>query len=132
VDVSRQFYFNIEPKQAKQNKKEATLNKAWGNLVRQINQNEITYEQALKTYKKLTTDVPSLNERKLEMQKYITEQIQDAIRLGVKGDVLIATLKGYGIKLKKGDIEALGKGGMLPIPKIPEKYLSKRKESAVL
>tara|TARA_R110000782_G_scaffold270024_1_gene369300 strand:- start:42 stop:6236 length:6195 start_codon:yes stop_codon:yes gene_type:complete len=132
VDVSRQFYFNIEPKQAKQNNKEATLNKAWGNLVRQINQNEITYEQALKTYKKLTTDVPSLNERKLEMQKYITEQIQDAIRLGVKGDVLIATLKGYGIKLKKGDIEALGKGGMLPIPKIPEKYLSKRKESAVL
>jgi hypothetical protein len=76
--------------------------------------------------------VSSLNERKLEMQKYITEQIQDAIRLGVKGDVLIATLKGYGIKLKKGDIEALGKGGMLPIPKIPEKYLSKRKESAVL
>jgi len=133
VDVSRQFYFNIQPKQAKQNQKEATLRKAWGALERQINNNEITFEEASKRLKKLTTtDVSSLNERKMKMQKYITKQIQYAILLGAKGEDLINTLKGYNIGLKKGDIEAIGKGGMIPIPQIPKKYFSKSEDKGVL
>ena len=133
VDISRQFYFNIQPKQAQQKMKEATLSKKWSALVRQIENKEITIEKARQVYKKLTTtDVSSINERKEAMGKYILKQVEYALRLGVKGDDIANTLKGYGIGLTKADVEALGKGGIVPIPEIPKRYFKKPSKSSVL